>query len=182
MTDLRNNIYLEEVALINFINLTREEAELLLTWRNDENIRKWMYTDHVISSEEHRIFLERIKTDSRNFYWVIKDKGDNYLGVVSLNRVDFRNKNAYFAIYANPYLKVPGAGRMLDEIVINVAFEILKLHSLRLEVIEDNTGVINLHKKMGFKEEGRLKGYIFKYNIWKDVIIMGKINENVRKG
>lgn len=176
MIDLRNNIYLEEVALINFINLIKEETELLLTWRNNESVRKWMYTDHIISSEEHRVFLERVKTDSRNFYWVVKDKKNDYLGVVSLNKIDFRNKNTYFAIYANPYSKILGVGRTLDKIAIKIAFEILKLHSLRLEVVEDNMGVINLHRIMGFKEEGRLKEYIFKDQIWKDVVVMGKIN------
>jgi len=133
-----------------------------------------MYTDHIISPDEHMQFLERLKTDNKNYCWVIK--GEDYLGVIALNKIDYKNKNAYFAIYANPNSKTIGIGRTLDKLAIKIAFEIFNLHSLRLEVIEDNKGVINLHRKMGFNEEGRLKGYVFKDNIWKDVIVMGKIN------
>jgi RimJ/RimL family protein N-acetyltransferase len=43
-----------------------------------------------------------------------------------------------------------------------------------LAVFEDNTAAINLYKKIGFQEEGRLKEFIFKDGKWKDVIIIGK--------
>jgi len=49
-----------------------------------------------------------------------------------------------------------------------------------LEVFEDNTAAINLYKNFGFQEEGRLKEFIFKDGKWKDVIIMGMVNN--RKG
>ena len=72
--------------------------------------------------------------------------------------------------------KIPGVGRILDSLAKNIAFDILNLHTLKLEVIEDNKVVINLHKKLGFKEEGRLKDFVYKDGKWKDVIIMGIMN------
>ena len=179
MNNLSENFDFDEAKAINFVNLLDNEREMVRTWRNHDDVRKWMYTDHVISSEEHASFFETIKNDNRNFYWIIKGREDDYFGVVSLNRVDFRNKNSYFAIYANPYTKMPGAGRMFDKVVIKIAFEIFKFHSLRLEILEDNTSVINLHKKMGFKEEGRLKEHVFKDGRWKDVVVMGKTNDSL---
>lgn len=174
---LKGNIKLSGAYLINLLNLTDSEKEMVRMWRNHENIRKWMYMDHIISLDEHKHFLEKIKNDNNNFYWVLKDDRNNYLGVLSLNRVNFRNKNAYFAIYSNPYNKIPGVGRIIDRCAIELAFEILKLHTLKLEVIEDNIQVINLHQKMGFKEEGKLKEFVYKNGKWLDVIIMGIVNE-----
>jgi UDP-4-amino-4,6-dideoxy-N-acetyl-beta-L-altrosamine N-acetyltransferase len=49
----------------------------------------------------------------------------------------------------------------------------LKLHTLKLEVLENNERAINFFKKLGFKEEGRLREFVFKEDIWYDAIIMG---------
>ena len=65
---------------------------------------------------------------------------------------------------------------MLDMLAIRLAFDYVGFHSLWLEVIEDNKHVVNLHKEMGFVEEGKLKDFVQKDNTWKDVIVMGKIN------
>jgi len=54
-----------------------------------------------------------------------------------------------------------------------LAFEHLKLHTLKLEVLENNERAINFFKKLGFKEEGRLREFVFKEDIWYDAIIMG---------
>lgn len=174
--ELRRDFKLEDATLTSFSNLNGEERGMVRNWRNAEGIRKWMYTDHVISPEEHGAFLKRAESDGRNFYWVVRGAGGEYLGVMSLNRVDERNRNAYFAIYSNPDCKTPGIGRTMDRMAIRLAFEFLGLHTLRLEVIEDNAGVINLHRKMGFKEEGRLKGFVFKDGRFKDVVVMGMVN------
>lgn len=178
MMELRKNICLGELELINFINLTDEEKEIVRKWRNRENVRKWMYTDRIISQEEHSKFIETLKKDKKNCYWFLKDKkkGD-YVGVIYLNKVDFKNKNAYLGIYSNPEKKIKGAGTLLLGMLKNIAFKIAKLHTLKLEVIENNEQAIKFYKKLGFVNEGRLKEYVFKDGEWHDVIVMGIINK-----
>ncbi|MDW8097566.1 MAG: GNAT family N-acetyltransferase, partial [Aquificaceae bacterium] len=56
-----------------------------------------------------------------------------------------------------------------------LAFEVAKLHTLKLEVIEDNERAISFYKRMGFVEEGRLREFVFKEGRWKDVIVMGMV-------
>ena len=38
----------ENIQLINFIELSEEEKEMVLKWRNDSEIRKWMYNQEEI--------------------------------------------------------------------------------------------------------------------------------------
>ncbi|HIP90070.1 MAG TPA: hypothetical protein EYH22_00770 [Candidatus Nanopusillus sp.] len=42
-----------KLKFLNIINLNREELEIIRNWRNKDEIRKWMYTDHIITLEEH---------------------------------------------------------------------------------------------------------------------------------
>jgi len=171
--DLKKNIRLNGFELINFINITDDEKEIIRNWRNHENVRKMMYSDHVITIEEHSKFIAGLRNDLKNFYWMVRRNREN-IGTISLNRVDFKNSNAYIGIYTNPYLS--GMGRLLNECLKKLAFDEGKLHTLKLEVIEDNEKAINFYKKEGFKEEGRLKEFVFKTNKWLDVIVMGIIN------
>ncbi|WPM32353.1 UDP-4-amino-4,6-dideoxy-N-acetyl-beta-L-altrosamine N-acetyltransferase [Hydrogenobacter sp. T-2] len=164
------------MLLKNFVNLNEEEIEMVRRWRNHPEVRRWMYTDHEISKEEHLSFIETLRHDKRNFYYLVY-KVDKAVGVLSLTKVDFRNCNAYFGIYANPEEKIHGAGLILEKSAISLAFDVAQLHTLKLEVIEDNERVINFHKRMGFEEEGRLKEFVFKDGRWKDVIVMGIIKK-----
>lgn len=169
--NLKKNINFGDFILKNFINLTGNEMIMVLEWRNHVSVRKEMYQDHIISIEEHSKFIEKLKYDDKNYYWILKNKNGDCMGTIYLNKLDFRNKNAYFGIYSNPSIK--GVGCLLIECLKKLAFDIVNLHTLKLEVIAINERAINFYKKSGFIEEGRLKEFVFKDGRWHDVIVMG---------
>ncbi|QWK19042.1 MAG: UDP-4-amino-4,6-dideoxy-N-acetyl-beta-L-altrosamine N-acetyltransferase [Hydrogenobacter thermophilus] len=176
---LKENLRIGNITLRNFINLNPDELELVRTWRNHPEVRKWMYNDQEISKEEHFRFVERLKEDSKNFYYLaVKDNA--YMGVVNLVRADLRNRNAYFGIYANPENRIQGTGFILGKALLKLAFEIALLHTLRLEVLENNIKALNLYRKLGFKEEGILREFVLKEGKWFDVIVMGMTEEEYR--
>ena len=41
----------------NFIDLSYEEKLMVLNWRNDERIKKYMHSNHNISIENHLSFI-----------------------------------------------------------------------------------------------------------------------------
>jgi UDP-4-amino-4,6-dideoxy-N-acetyl-beta-L-altrosamine N-acetyltransferase len=171
--DLRRNIELNDVELINFISLNDDEKEMIRNWRNHESIRNMMYSDHIITIDEHSKFIIGLRNASNNFYWMVRKNQEN-IGTISLNRVDFKNFNAYIGIYSNPNLSKMGG--LLIECLKMLAFNEVKLHTLKLEVIEGNERAINFYKKSGFLEEGRLREFVFKNGKWLDVIVMGILN------
>jgi len=59
-----------------------------------------------------------------------------------------------------------------------VAFGVAKLHTLKLEVIEDNERALKLYIRSGFKKEGELIDYVFKNGLYKNVILMGMVNND----
>lgn len=180
LAHLREDLEISGVTLLNFTNLDEKEKEMILRWRNSEEIRRWMFTDHIISLEEHLRFIDSLRNDNKNFYFLAK-RASEYLGIISLTRVDLRNRNAYLGIYANPEKKIAGAGSMLGETLLKLAFDVVKLHTLKLEVFEDNERAIALYRKLGFSEEGRLREFVFRGGKWKDVIVMGITEEEYRK-
>ena len=172
---LHSDFEVEGYKLRNFINLKEEELEMVRSWRNHQNVKKWMYSHHYISKEEHISFVKSLKNSYNSAYWIVQGQKD-YIGVLYFNRLSMEQGHAYYGIYANPFERIPGAGRILDKIAIEIAFGLLDLHTLKLEVMEDNVSVINLHRKFGFREEGVLKEFVNREGKWIDVIIMGMIN------
>lgn len=172
---LKKNFTFNKIRLINFINLSSQEREILRTLRNHPKIRKWMYHDDLISIKEHRDFIRKLAVLNNDFYWIAKDDKGSYLGVVYLNKVDFVNKNAYLGIYSNPAFR--GIGHTLIDCLRKLSFKLVKLHTLKLEVIETNTKAVNFYEKQGFKKEGKLKDFSYKDSKWQDVIIMGIKNK-----
>lgn len=175
---LRRNFELDGFRLTNFIHLGAE-SEQVRRWRNHEAVRKWMYSDHLISRKEHLRFIQGLKEDSKNFFWRVEDQ-EGGLGVISLNKVDVKNKHAYLGIYANPDVRRHGAGKVLIHLLKQLCFEIAHLHSLRLEVIEGNERAVRFYRKMGFRREGRLKEFVFKNGRWNDVIVMALVDQKGR--
>jgi UDP-4-amino-4,6-dideoxy-N-acetyl-beta-L-altrosamine N-acetyltransferase len=173
--NLKSNFTIHKVHLINFVNLSDQQKEMIRQWRNNDKIKNWMYSNHVISKEEHLNFIERLKKDNSNYYWLGQEENSDDIGVVYLNELDRKKKNAYLGIYTNPdKLKV---GKILIQCLKALAFEIVKLRTLKLEVIDNNIRAIQFYENAGFQREGVLPDSVYRDNKWCNILIMGMVNQ-----
>ncbi|RXJ95489.1 UDP-4-amino-4,6-dideoxy-N-acetyl-beta-L-altrosamine N-acetyltransferase [Arcobacter sp. AHV-9/2010] len=144
---------LNDIRLKKFIDLETDEKLMVLSWRNNINNRKWMYNSEMISEKEHFHFLDTlIKRESEQYFLVQNNKQN--IGVVYFNQINKKTNSCYFGLYSNPFEKVAGVGRILEEICIKYAFEVLKLDTLKLEVFYENEKAKALYKKYNFQETG----------------------------
>lgn len=156
-----NNNNINKLRLININKVSEGIQEQVRCIRNEPQIRKWMYTDHLISREEHRNWLERLNTDARNIVFVVTNDGGRAIGVVSANAIDYTHKKAEWAYYLTENAR-SGVGAVLEYFFIDYVFDALELEKLNCEVIEHNTPVVRLHVKFGFKQEGFRESNIIK--------------------
>lgn len=142
---------LDNIELENFTELSSDEKLLVLSWRNDENVRKWMYNSEIISEKDHVEFIENLKVQKDNIYFLVQNNLEK-LGVIYFNKIDFKNKTCFFGLYGSSNSLVKGLGRILEEVSLHYAFNNLKVNKLKLEVFAENVQVRNLHKKYKFIE------------------------------
>ena len=142
---------LKNITIKNFTELSDVEKLMVLSWRNHESIRKWMYNSEIISEASHFKFINTLSSLTDNIYFLVQDNNEK-LGVIYFNKIDLENKTCYFGLYGSINSKVKGIGRILEETSLNYAFNILKVNNLKLEVYAENIQVINLHKKYKFKQ------------------------------
>ncbi|MBN2647027.1 MAG: UDP-4-amino-4,6-dideoxy-N-acetyl-beta-L-altrosamine N-acetyltransferase [Thiotrichales bacterium] len=142
-----------EVTLINFTELSKEDALSVLKMRNHPEICKWMYHPEAISETEHFRFIESLKKDTTKHYFVVK-KVDAFIGSINFTKVDDMKKTADFGLYANPFFTLTGAGQILEEAATNYASHTLNLNVLNLEVFAKNQRAIAFYQKNGFVQLG----------------------------
>ena len=165
---ISDELIINNILVRNFTALSDTEKESVLTWRNNINIRSWMYNNNTIVKSDHFSFIEKLKNDNHNFYFLIK-KGAEELGVVYLNRIEYDTGTADIGIYSKPGIK--GAGNTLMEMLIEIAFNKLKLNSLTAEVFCTNEKAVSLYQRFGFK-----KVNVVKHNTSRKILVM-KLNK-----
>lgn len=135
------------LELINFTDLTDEQILMILRWRNDERIAKFMKNKSV-SEQEHRKFISNLKNDETKRYFLVKEDSD-YIGVIDF--VGIEADACEFGIYANPELK----GKILMQTIAEYAAKTLKVGELKSCVYNENEKAIALYRKFGFEIYGR---------------------------
>jgi UDP-4-amino-4,6-dideoxy-N-acetyl-beta-L-altrosamine N-acetyltransferase len=133
--------------------MVNDDLDQVLEWRNHPDIRKNMYTNHVISREEHYRYFEKVWNDPTVVYLICEGLDGKAVGVVNFVKIDKISGNAYWAFYSGDLAR-KGLGTWMEFLALNYAFETLGLLKLSCEVLDYNMKVVNLHRKFGFTEEG----------------------------
>ncbi|SMM99278.1 hypothetical protein SPONN_400 [uncultured Candidatus Thioglobus sp.] len=164
------------VILIDFVDLNLKEKKMVLDWRNNENIKKWMYSQNDIKIENHLDFINNLIYAQQKQYILIKKDGQ-YIGVIYFSDIDYKSKECEFGLYTNP-LETTGFGRILMQTCIKYVFYILRLNTIKLEVFSNNTKAKKLYDKFNFKEISTNNTKIVCMKLIKTPSIQNNINVN----
>jgi len=163
------------------VSTSTEIQNTIRNIRNQKSIRKQMYTDHIISEEEHNKWLMHLaKTKEENAIFVIFYDGKT-VGMVSLNNINRHQRTADWAFYISKKFSGKGIGSRVESQIIEFAFNEVGIEKLNCTVLETNPIVIRLHKKFGFKEEGILRKNVKKGKNRVDVYLLGMLKEEWSK-
>ena len=135
--------------------LCEKDVELILEWMKDESIAKYFrFTPEQITRESIMTFIKTANASMQDRHYAIVDKEDMYLGTISLKNIDEKNKNAEYAIALRKCAIGYGVAKWATEEIIKVAFNLLGIHKVYLNVLSYNTRAIKFYEKMGFCYEG----------------------------
>lgn len=136
-----------------------------------------MFTDHEISIEEHNLWLEELEENPNRQVFLVLEKDSNVLGLVSLVDININYKEATWAFYLDRKIK-GGLGPTLEYNLINYAFNQMTLEKLKCKVLDNNPGVLKLHRKFSFIVEKFTEMQFHKNDRWLGVYYLS-LNRNV---
>lgn len=145
------------------------DLERVLAWRNDPRVRDNMYTNHVITLDEHYAWFQRVSGSATDQYFIFT-LGRRDVGVVAFNGINREHSRAFWAFYLGETDVPRGTGSAMEYLALEHAFGVLELNKLACEVIDFNEAVVRMHKRFGFVEEGRFADEVLRDGDYRAVV------------
>lgn len=143
------------------------------------------YRFPVTEAMEDRWYDQILADQSgRRASFAIEDSVDGVLvGFVHLTEIDWPSRTAQFGIVIGDRSRqCRGIGSEATALALRYAFDTLNLDRLELRVSEINARARHIYLKLGFHEEGRLRKAAYIDGAVIDVVIMGILREEFRRG
>jgi len=135
----------------------------------------------IVSSKKELKWLFEPGSDMQRYAMVLLD-GDEMIGCISLQNINYQSRNAFLGIFiGNGECRGKGYGAEAIRLILNYGFKTLNLHNIMLSVHADNSAGIACFKKVGFRECGRRREWIFKDGKYSDVIYMDILESEFEK-
>jgi diamine N-acetyltransferase len=161
--------------------LEREDVKLIHKWQNDEEVMRLARSqpDHVISVEALSAELDKqIKGEDPMVrrYGIEEKSSRKLIGWCSIRLSSWAGRYTSSEIGLAIGEKdrwQKGYGTEVTCLLLKECFQQLGLHRTGWWTYAENEGSIKLAKKMGFKEEGRLRENVFFDNAFHDTVVLG---------
>ncbi|WP_026348558.1 GNAT family N-acetyltransferase [Eudoraea adriatica] len=156
--------------------LTKDDAKISWTWRNNENIR-YFYSGHpfFINQEKEEGWLVKILVSDipLTSFGIEELETNSLIGMTFLKDINLIHRTAEFAIFIGEEDAIgKGYGKEATIKTIEFAFNNLNLNRVHLKVQENNLNAIKLYEKCKFKKEGVLRECIYKNGHYINEIVM----------
>lgn len=150
-----------------------DDAGRYLKWLNDKAVagEYAQYTNLVATKEDLQWLFEPARGVQR--YAIVLLEGDVLIGGISLHDINHLNRTAFFGIFiGEEEFRGRGYGEEAVRLLLGYGFRTMNLNNIMLSVHEDNQAGIACYRKLGFREAGRRREWVFKDGRYVDVIYM----------
>lgn len=160
-----------------------EDSDLpqLHQWANDPEIWDLLDGWHFPSSRASlQKWFENLGSDPCQQRFAIEAEDRGLIGTANLVDIDWKNKHAFHGMMIGENTnRRKGYGSDTIHTITRFAFEELNLHRLETAIIEYNHPSLHTYtRKMGWREEGRLRQWYFRKNQYWDRILVGILKED----
>ncbi|MBB4936626.1 RimJ/RimL family protein N-acetyltransferase [Streptosporangium album] len=151
------------------------EAESLWRWNSDPEVMRWMNDGYPQTLAQ---VVERCEGRATNSYDNVLlgietlDEG-RLIGLVRLGDTQPEIGNAELDIYIGEK-EFWGKGYATDATreICRYGFDKMRLHSITLWAVAENTGAIRVYEKVGFVKDGRRRDAFRRDGEWHDMFLM----------
>ena len=157
----------DNISFHSLKDCDKKEINKILEIRNEEKIRENMFTQHIISIDEHTKWFDKLKSsDTEEFYCVkYKKKIIGGLGLKDLKKGD----QAYWSFHISQNENFAGLGASIEFKALVWFFSNFNLKKIYCYVLKKNPLVVKLHRKFGFVDENSVKTFKQKNIDYNDV-------------
>ncbi|MHA1588468.1 MAG: GNAT family N-acetyltransferase [Candidatus Thorarchaeota archaeon] len=169
--------------LVRLRALEASDLDDILRFYNTLELRRFLGPPIVRSRRYMEQWLQKVSIqnpwiDGQLIMAVEKKETNNFLGIARLEDIMLPHNRAEVGISIyDPEQRGKGYGTDAMLVLLGVGFNILGLHSIYLDTMEDNERSIHVYEKIGFKHVGVLRETEFADGKRKGLLIMDILRE-----
>ena len=159
--------------------IEEEDLDLIVKWRNDPEILRWLFSYLPLNKVKQLKWYEKYLNDDTQQTFIIELKEEETpIGTVGLTNIDYKNQRADLTIIIGEKgYWGKGLGEESLNLLVRFAFNEMNLRKIKALVFSDNDKAIKLYEECGFKEEGIFREEILKKGKFRDVVVMSIFRE-----
>lgn len=160
--------------------ITYEDTDMLVGWRNSDEVRPYFIDQNLFTTESHTKWLDNYVFTKKVYQFIVYDKNNDVpFGCAYLRDVDMKNKKAEYGTFIGKReYKGKGLGTQMALITSEYAFNELMLHKVFARVFASNVASQNSFIKAGFEKEAYLKDEVIINGEYRDIVLFGKISKD----
>lgn len=132
---------------------TSDDARLLFSWINDQEIRQMSFSSAAISWEEHSNWFSKKLDDSNCVIYLAFNEDQVAVGQVRFDKTAV--SEAEIAIYTNPTMRSKGYGTKIIETGVKQIVEELSIERVHALIKPENAKSLRAFEKAGFVLAGK---------------------------
>ena len=162
--------------------MSTEDAETYCRWLNDPlvsgNIAGAARVDSLTTEKE---YIEKVHKNKSHLYAIVLKETDTLIGNIGIEEIDNTSRTAALGLFiGDEEHRGTGYGSEALRLACRYAFDRLNLHSLHLWVFSFNERAMNVYKKVGFREVGRMRESYFLDGKYHDSILMDLLRDELK--
>ena len=161
-----------------------DAGEEYVGWLNDYEVTRYMETGKFPSTPEtiHK-YLERFQDSTTDLAFAIVDREtDQHIGNITLNNINWIHRTADTGLMIGRK-ELWGKGYAFEawSLIIEYAFQRLRLRKIIAGAVIDNVASIVTLEKLGFKLEGTFRQQVLVEGEYRDTVRFGLLREEFDK-
>lgn len=171
--------YMDEQAGIYLREMTYEDTDDIVSWRNSDSVRKNFIYQALFTRESHENWIRTMVETGKVVQMMICETNSRQsVGSVYVRDIDTTHHKAEYGIFIGvETARGKGYGTAAAKLMIKYCFEELHLHRLFLRVYAENEQAIRSYEKAGFAREAYLHEDVYVEGKYRDIVLMGIINK-----
>lgn len=164
---------------VYFTAINRSSLKQLMDWRNSPELRKYFREYREISDAmQDAWYNTRVLNNDKQIDFEIHDlESGKLIGHCGLCYINWINRTAELAIYIGDHnFRNGGYGKDTLRLLMDYAFKTANLNRVWCEVFSNNEA-INVYRKIGFKDEGKLRQHHYENGQYIDCYMLGLLKE-----
>jgi RimJ/RimL family protein N-acetyltransferase len=153
------------------------DFELFVKWINEKDIVRCLL--RIVPTYRHsQLAWFQSLPNSTDIVFTVETVDGSIIGMIGLEKINLIDGTAFtWQIIGDKKMRGRGFGTEAKTLILDYAFNTLRLEKILAEVIAFNSSSLRYNEKSGFREEGRLRSQIFREGARHDLVLLGILKD-----